>query len=485
MPAKRLLVAPILPDPFRDAMRHRDALWMAGAALALAVLTIAVGERIGVNGGLGWDGMGYALWARDFGHEVLDKGVTVYHAQRQLPPALVHYVVRTDDVVRGFQLLDAACLVVAAYLWGRIGLVLAWSRAAAWAGFAAVFASFAIARHALYYPTLTDATAFVLGMAMTWAFLARRPLALWLVALAGAFTWPALPAVALGLLVLRPAPLVGEPVGRPLAAVVAVGGALGACAVAVHYLGAPVPGDEKWVTHVPRALLVVTLPVLAAWTCAAWYAIARASTGLVAYGRQLVAWRTLLALVGVALVYLLRALWIHRVATQGAGPTGAQFACELALEALRGPAWGLVHHVVYFGPIVLVAIGAWREVARLAASWGPGALLALALIVAFAIGSESRQWLHLFPLLAALTIAATHAWWTPRRAAIFVAMCLAWSKLWWPIHYVHPTSPFEWPALRYFMQQGPWASDATFLVHLGAAAVTALALLLLRSAPAS
>ena len=58
-------------------MRHRDAVGMAVLVAVLAVLTIAVGERIGINGGLGWDGMGYALWAREFPHEVLEKGVTV------------------------------------------------------------------------------------------------------------------------------------------------------------------------------------------------------------------------------------------------------------------------------------------------------------------------------------------------------------------------------------------------------------------------
>ncbi len=458
-------------------MRHRDAVGMAVLVAVLAVLTIAVGERIGINGGLGWDGMGYALWAREFPHEVLEKGVTVYHAQRQLPPALVHYVLRTDDVIRGFQLLDAGCLVIAAYLWGRIGLVLAWSRPAAWAGFAAVFGSFAIARHALYYPTLTDATAFALGMAMAWAFLARRPIALWIVALAGAFTWPALPALALGLLVLRRDPLVGEPVRRPIAAVAAVLAALSACAVAVHYYRVPYPGDEKWLAHIPRDLLAVTLPVLAAWTCAAAYLLVRSSSGLAAYGKRLVAWRTLFAIAGIAVVYVLRALWIHRVATQGPGPTGEQFACELALESLRGPGWDLVHHVVYYGPIVLVAIGAWRSVTRVAASFGPGALLALAMVVAFAVGSESRQWLHLFPLLVALTIAATHEWWTPSRTVIFIALCLAWSKLWWPLRYDLPGSSFEWPALRYFMQQGPWASTETFLWHLCAAVATALVLL--------
>ena len=453
-------------------MRHRDALGMAAVAALLVVLTVLIGDRIGVNGGQGWDGMAYTLWARDFAHEVLGKGVTVYHAQRQLPPAIVHYLLGASDPIRGFVILDGLCLVVAAYLWGRIALVLAWSRSASWAGFAAIFTSFAVARHALYYPTLTDGTAFALGMAMVWGFVARRPLVLWVVALLGAFTWPALPPLAIALMVLRRDPL-GEPaVRRWLALATGAAGALVACGVCLHYLHAPVPGDEKWAARVPRDLLVPTLIVLAVWTCAAWFLLARGASGLVAYARSLRLWPTVLAVVGAIAIYALRALWVHRVATQGPGPTGAQFACELALEALRGPAWGLVHHVVYFGPTVLIAIGCWPRIARTAAAWGPGAVIAAAMIVAFAIGSESRQWLHLLPMLVALTIAATHDWWTPRRAIAFAVLGLAWSKLWWPLRYVAPTPPFEWPNLRYFMQQGPWASNGTFLAHLAAAVVT-------------
>ena len=459
-------------------MRHRDALWMAAAALALGVATIAVGERIGINHGTGWDGAGYTRWARDFPGEVLDKGVTVYQAQRVLPSLLVG-ALPLDDVVLGFQLLDAACLVVAAYLWGRIGLVLAWSRAAAWAGFAGVFGSFAIARHALYYPTLTDATAFALGMAMVWAFLARRPIALWGVAVAGAITWPALAPVALALLVMPRVPLVGAPVARPIAAVLAALAAAAVCYRALDFLAEPMPVAVRWAALVPRALLVVTLPVLAAWTALAWYALLRRCGGVAAYARGLVGWRTLVAIGGGVALYVALAAWVDRIATQGPGPTMIQFQCELVLEALRGPLWGPVHHVVYFGPLVLVAIGAWPHVARIAASWGAGAVLAAALIVAFAIGSESRQWIHLFPLLAALAIAATHEWWTPRRALAFALLCLAWSKLWWPIHYLRASDPFAWPAQRYFMQQGPWASTGAFLAHAAAIAATAVCLLLL------
>ena len=59
-------------------------------------------------------------------------------------------------------------------------------------------------------------------------------------------------------------------------------------------------------------------------------------------------------------------------------------------------------------------------------------------------------------------------------ATACTALCLVWSKLWWPIDYDHETPRFDWPAQRYFMQQGPWAIDVTFLAHLAGSAVTAI-----------
>jgi hypothetical protein len=119
----------------------------------------------------------------------------------------------------------------------------------------------------------------------------------------------------------------------------------------------------------------------------------------------------------------------------------------------------------------------WRRIAKL--PWGPAGALGLAMIVGFAVGSQSRQMIHLAPLLVTATIAATASWWTTGRVLVFAVLYLAWSKLWWKIGYDQPLKWSEWPNQRYFMTQGPWASDEMFLVHLAAVIVTAIALVLL------
>src|SRR3954466_13654830 len=125
-------------------------LGMVALVAALAIVTIAWGERIGVNGGEGWDGRAYASWAGDFPGTVLAQGVNPYQSQRVVPSAIVYYAMAAlgvahprVHVIFAFQLLDALALIATALLLYRIARTLAWSRAAAWTAFAATFLSFA------------------------------------------------------------------------------------------------------------------------------------------------------------------------------------------------------------------------------------------------------------------------------------------------------------------------------------------------------
>jgi hypothetical protein len=469
---------------------------MAALVLAVCAVTLLGGERIGVNGGQGWDGMSYTMWAQRFDSLVLHDGLTKFHSQRVLPSGVLFYVLRglgvartVPNVLTAFALLNTLLLAASAVLWAHLGDAMKWRRAATWAGFVALFGSFANLRHALYYPALTDPSAFALGLAMTWAYLTNRPIVLWLVAAIASLTWPALPPLALALL-LFPRP--GEPVQpeqrwqrlqQVTAAVVALALAAVFLLIARRYLLHPVPGvgDEKFAQWVRRDLLAITVPGLVVALAGGWYVLLRQSRlwNVRGYVATLRGRRTLLAVVGAAAVLVLRGVWLAKVGTRGEGPTWAQFMCEHTLSALRGPLWGLVHHVVYFGPIVLVAVLAWRPIAARGAEWGPAAVLALALVVAFAAGSNSRQWNHLVPFLVAATMAVTDELWTARRVVLFTTITLAWSKLWLKIGYDKPEHWWEFPNQRYFMNHGPYANDTMWLVHLGAAAITGALLWLL------
>src|SRR5262249_52622565 len=80
-------------------LRVFPKLLAANQALVVAVLVMNLafyqyGERIQVNGGLGWDGRSYCGLAKDFYRQVVEQGLSDYHIHRILPSAVVHYSFR-------------------------------------------------------------------------------------------------------------------------------------------------------------------------------------------------------------------------------------------------------------------------------------------------------------------------------------------------------------------------------------------------------
>lgn len=458
-------------------------------------LTILWGERIGIYNGEGWDGQAYAAWGRDFPKEVIETGVTEFQAERVLPSATLYYALGAlgvehtgGNVIAAFQILDLLSLVISAVFLVRIAVLLGWSRTATWVAFVATFLGFANAREALYYPTMTDPAAFALAMATVWAYLARRPIAQWVIAFASAFTWPALVAFGFAALILpRPVEPLPPTTGR-WQRWLALGLALAAAVFVVAWFTFVLSHTEnlgRWLPRSHEALYPVTIGCIVISTSAAAYIVARCDEtwSIWPYLRG-VGWRRIaFAVVGAAAILVIRARWEDVAGTKGPGFGWRELRMYYVANAVFAPLWNVVHQVTYFGPIVLLAIGAWPRVAATAARWGPASVLGLGIVVLSAVSSDSRHLLHMMPFVTVITVTATAAWWTPRRALVLAAIYLVWSKLWLHIGYTSVHDSLTWPDLRFFMQHGPWASDTTFLAHLAAAVVTALGLwLLLRGA---
>ncbi|MBS1122996.1 MAG: hypothetical protein H6Q90_5224 [Deltaproteobacteria bacterium] len=486
----------MLPSrPMARGRRTDLAIMLAIVALGSAV-TILWGERIGIYQGEGWDGQAYAAWARDFPKAILDKGVTTFQSDRVLPSAVLYYTLDAISaahsrahVIVAFQLLNVLALLASVGFLVRIAVILEWSRPALWAAFVATFLSFASAREALYYPTMTDATAFALGMGTVWAYLGRRPIAQWAIAFASAFTWPALVASSFAALILPRAttalPVTTGRWHRPVA--IGIGVAAGGFIIAwfLYVLATPT-GVERWLDRAHHDLYPLTIGLVVITTALAAYVVARQDLtwSVWPYVRQIGWLRIALALAAAAAILVVRGLWNDRVSTQGPGFTWRELRHYYAANAVRGPLWNTVHQVVYFGPIVLVAIAAWPRIARVAARWGPAAILTLGMIVVTAVSADARHLLHLMPFAIAITITATAELWTPRRVLVLAALYLVWSKIWLKIGYVIVHDSLKWPDLRFFMHHGPWASDETWLAHLAGVVVTAVVLwLVLRRSP--
>jgi hypothetical protein len=325
---------------------------------------------------------------------------------------------------------------------------------------------------------MTDPMAFLLGMVLVWAYVERRPIALWIVTALGAITWPALVyAGAAALMFPRPEEPVEDAHDPRRWVAIAVGAAAAAIAAAwmIEELVRPFFETEGLLASTHRDLWPASVAVIAVTSGLAAFGVARAprAFAIVPYLRRIGPRRLAIGAIATAALFALRAAWIARAGNGEPGISLASTQHVYAAYAMRGPGWSLVHHVVYFGPLVVLAILTWPGVAARACVAGPSGPLLLAMVVVTAVTPESRHLTHLVPFVLVLVISSTNARWTRGRLAIFAILAFAWSKVWWHIGYDVPHEATSWPDLRYTMHLGPWASDATFLAHLAAAIVTA------------
>ena len=194
--------------PAKQIIKHIEALFswkkiqsshrlMTLIVLLLGGLNFLWGEKVPAGGGLGWDGIFYAEMVRHLDSMISGGQLSNYYAQRILPSSVVRamllvFKVTTSDtaIIRGFELYNLALLVVACRVWKRIANIFSLSLSGRWIGFGAIFINYQCSKQAFYYPVLTDVTALCVAMLLLLFYVEKRPIALCVVTIIGAFSWP-------------------------------------------------------------------------------------------------------------------------------------------------------------------------------------------------------------------------------------------------------------------------------------------------------
>lgn len=173
-----------------------DGLLIA-AILAIMLSTQVWGERVGVAGGLGWDGQVYASWTRDPRGTVFGPGLDPYYVQRFLPSLVVYLGLSLSgaelsnrNIIVGFSILNTVLSIASIWVVGRIAGLLGLRPYGRCLAIIALFANFYFLKFCIYYPVLTDSSAYLLTLLQFLFFLRRRTLALILTTTVGAFIWP-------------------------------------------------------------------------------------------------------------------------------------------------------------------------------------------------------------------------------------------------------------------------------------------------------
>jgi hypothetical protein len=447
---------------------------MALLVAAFSLWAIFGGEILTVNNGFGWDGTTYAAMARNFDSQVFGRKLDAYRIQRIVPSGAVYYGLRlvglstADDshILRGFQVYNMLLLIAGVYAWSGIAARLGLSPRQTWLGFAAIYVNFAVLKMTFFSPVLTDTTALAAGMFLLYGHLAGHTWLVWLVGLVGAFAWPLLLPMALVLLAFpRGAAQPDSQAERLPARWWIAGGSAVAVAAAwrVYVVGQTIDGAGPiWYAWVPLAAVVLCAYLAAA----TWWLVDR---GVLARFRHALGesrWRGVLAALGLAAaVAALRTLVF--VPSAAPGYTLKQYLCTILVSSVAKPGIFFVAHAVYFGPIVLAAILLWPRVCERIRGQGLGMVILAWAAVVLSIASESRQLLSFLPLVAMFTVQTMDG--LPRQRwhdfALVVAGLVA-SKCWLPLNHGPTTGNLlEFPDQFYFMNQGPWMSDGTYLVQ--------------------
>jgi hypothetical protein len=460
--------------------RRQWTLAAGGGLLTSTLLGIlfACTEKIPVAEGFGYDGVVYGFLAVHW-DEAWAHGLDSYFVQRVLPSLLVHLGLAAgnaprvaESAVQGFVVLNALALGIAAAAWVLVAAHWRLSRPTTVFGWVAMFGAFWCLKYTAYYPVLTDPVAFALGMLSLLCYLRGLNLALFTLSLAGAFTWPT--AIPFALILLSfpcagPSPLApaARPARLPAAAFAGVYLLMGIwlwMRLEAGRLQLPSSLDPVWRTWFPLGL------VLGALYCYWGASRLLAGTALSDWRRWLAALSPrglALALVLVAVAVLQQRMLAARTSAVAVTGFFERLDVTVATSAAK-PGVFLVAHVVFLGPLVLLAIPLWDRVCHAVRREGPGAVLAALLALSISVCSESRSLANIWPAAAAFTLRAVDSvGWRPRHYLLASLAVLISSQAWLVVA-AGPTDedPLRYPMQALFRQVGPWMTSDSYLMWL-------------------
>lgn len=449
------------------------------AALVLGTLAVLTPlycftERITYGNGFGWDGKAYALWARNFVEEVLHKKPDQYYIQRIFPSALISaglhllHIAPTDaHLIGAFVLLNLTMLGLCAWGWCLIADELRISLRGKLVGAVGLFVNAAVMKCSAYYPVLTDLTAYALGVWMLLCYLRGWSIGLYLLTLVGAFTWPSILYCGAALLLFGRTRLSPErPAPDWIRMLIAGGSAFVIVAASIFLRGFGYPGFLGHPGGMPLEQVIYLSVAIAAlyWLLGSY---------ILVDGEAFRGWRPWLRSVhplgiGLALSLIaLRWLQVHELSSQE-GRLDLNWRLQWTVfTSMMKPGVFFIAHVVYFGPIVLLAAFLWKPLCRLIRSDGVGLTLCALVLFAESVCSESRGMINLFPILVAYTAKLTDSLsWRTSDYVGFGLLSLAFSKVWLVIN----TEPFgpsslQFPNQKLQMNHGPWMSNSMYLVQ--------------------
>lgn len=455
---------------------RRVNLLLVIAAFVIALLGYLSPDKIDINGGFGWDGILYGELAQNFYERLKD--VKPYFMQRILPSALIYYALRlfsiepiNANVIHAFGILNVFLITLMAYVWGLVADELKIGVRGKWLGFIGLFLNYGVLKWASYYSVLTDIPGYALGLFLLYFHLIRSSGGLIITTAVGAFTWPT--STYLGILLLLFSRKSSDrqdilPVPYRLNTVIAL-----AVVIYMYWVIHPLlrfPEQESIKLGINEPLV----PALGLSVVVSLVYLFLSSHRVLADGK-LFSPAVLLPYLKEKTFYISIALLMAIRFLQGLLVQGKAVGLELSLEivvwcSIIQPGSFLVNHVMFFGPIVILAIFLWDQICQIVHEHGVGLTLCITLGVMMGLLSESRGLFNFFPFFIPFIVkAADSLTWQPLHYWLFAFASVLISKVWFTI------GPLE-SGIPPLILIGPWMPHSMYFLQ--GAAVLVLSVLM-------
>lgn len=427
--------------------------------LLLSLLAWLKAGFIAANGGAGFDGAYYLHHIIQVarGRLPVEDPYRLIRMPGFLPAISAVYLGLPAERIVAFQAaVNALTLAAAAVAFHGFIERLTASAAKAAVATGVLFVSWPVWVMPVYYPMLSDHLAVAVSVWSLRAWIGRRTTALHVLTVGSLFIMPGLSLVPLALAALpynRPAP--PTPTGwKTWVFVLLAAGCLALLIPLGRLSDAQILNHPEGTTlGLPAFRIASTFVLEAALLCIAalW---TRLLCGRVLWQR--LAWGPLaVGCIGLALAA--GAVW--EALDWQAGFKGPSLLQNLLLQGMAAPGKPLVAHLLYFGPAFVLALVHCVRGACTGSAEFPLLVIVTAFLPLLVLGSESRQWIYLFPLLVTLAIQQARSW---RTQAILVAWALLFAAAFLTLSRTGDSDLPGSVAWAYLLYQGPWMHNSVY-----------------------
>lgn len=453
--------------------------WLIAIVAMVALSLASLGERVMRANGIGWDGTAYAGLVKDFNGKAYE-GLDSYRVLRILPSLILAHSLQVLRIEPTDQVVIASFLVFNILLVGLTALVWCWVAdlmsigvGGKWLGIIGLVVNFSILKHAPYYPVLTDVGGAALSMAMVYCYLANRQLMMFALTVMGMLTWPTLLIQGACFLVFprRREPILDKPTPWGLNYLLAAAITAAVTIVVFRYAVRP---QSMWFFVPKMETLNLSVAILAAFLFFSLAPLLSCAETWNVWKYCTFSFVLRVTIVGAALFAVV--LFRRLLATEPTVMDTKTYVKMVSLIAVMRPANFLLAHVVYFGPIVLLAMFFWKAACRQAHLLGHGFVVALMGGIIHSIDGESRHMVAVLPMLVPIVVKATEGrgWRQPQYLCLGI-LALLMSKCWLTINQGPFTgNVYSYPDQYYFMSHGHSMNDQMYLLQGGVVVLSAM-----------